>query len=205
MAATRNGPLTRRTKGETRRAEILDAAEQQLIRQGAEGLGLRSVARAIGISVGNLQYYFPTRADLLDALFERHTAEFSEELAALTDERASPRTQFEVLVDYWLGVQHTRGQSLFWHLWAISAHDASARTLMTRVYAILQDRICLWLTEIHPGVEHAEASARAAAIASIIEGSGLFVGYGRRPGKRFAGLQDEVRRVAVEIFDRPAG
>lgn len=204
MPATRNEPLTRRTKGETRRAEILDAAEQQLIRQGAEGLGLRSVARAIGISVGNLQYYFPTRADLLDALFERHTEEFSEELAALQAGATEPHAKFELLVDYWLGVQHTRGQSLFWHLWAISAHDASARKLMTRVYAVLQDQICEWLAEIHPRMDRDDATARAAAIASIIEGSGLFVGYGRRPGKRFGGLQAEVRRVAIDIFNHPA-
>jgi AcrR family transcriptional regulator len=203
MSASRNEPLTRRTKGEARRAEILDAAEQQLIHQGAEGLGLRSVARAVGISVGNLQYYFPTRADLLDALFERHTEEFREELAARQAGATEPREQFELLVDYWLGVQHTRGQSLFWHLWAISAHDDSARTLMVRVYAVLQDRICEWLAEIHPGIDRVDATARAAAIAGIIEGSGLFVGYGRRPPRKFAGLQAEVRRVAIDIFNRP--
>jgi len=75
---------------------------------------------------------------------------------------------------------------------------------MTRVYAVPQDRISEWLAETHPGIDRVDANARAAAIAGIIEGSGLFVGYGRRPGRRFGGLQAEVRRVAIDIFDRPA-
>ncbi|WP_315724157.1 TetR/AcrR family transcriptional regulator [Sphingosinicella rhizophila] len=49
------------------RDEILDAASQST----AEDLQLTSLARALGISVKTVYYYFPTRRALIDALTDR--------------------------------------------------------------------------------------------------------------------------------------
>lgn len=193
----------RRAKGARRIDELLTAAEDLLTRRGLEGLSLRAVADAVGISVGNLQYYFPTRAALVDAVFRRHADLFSDELAALTDPAADARDRLDTLVDYWLGVQDTRGQSLFWHLSAISPFDDAARDVMEEVYRTLPRRMAGWIREIHPAIGAGDALRRATAIAAIVEGSGLFVGFGRRPDRGLAKLRDEVRTVVATIVDRP--
>ena len=51
------------------RREILDAAWAEMGRTGVAALSVREVARAVGIRQQSLTYYFPTKQDLLDALF----------------------------------------------------------------------------------------------------------------------------------------
>ncbi len=196
-------PRVRRAKGAERIAEVLAAAEALLGRRGVEGMSLRAVADEVGISVGNLQYYFPTRAALLDAVFEHQAKVFNEEFAALLDPDDGPREQLETLVDYWLGEQYTLGQSLFWHLWAISPHDEDARRIMERVYGATATQMSAWLREIHPALSRGDALRRAGAITSLIEGSGLFVGYGREPRREHLTLQAEIRLDVFAIVDRP--
>ena len=148
----------RRAKGVERVAQILDMAEVQLARHGGEGLSVRAVAQALDISVGNLQYYFATRAELLDAVFRRQADRFRQELTErLETEGGEARTDLLVVVDYWLAVQFDHSQSLFWHLWAISAHDDTARTTMTSVYDRLLDRVAKLLRTIHPRLVRREA------------------------------------------------
>ena len=145
-----------------------------------------------------------TRADLLDAVFRRQADRFRQELTErLAEEGGDARTDLLVVVDYWLGVQFDHAQSLFWHLWAISAHDDTARTTMTSVYDQLLNRVAKLLRAIHRRLGRREALQRAAAIGALIDGSGLYVGFGRRPGAHLAGLQTEIRRNVVAIIDRP--
>jgi AcrR family transcriptional regulator len=197
-------PRARRAKGEDRIQKVLLAAEDLLTRRGAEGVSLRDVAEQVGISVGNLQYYFPTRAALLDAVFDHHADIFRDEFAVLAERVDGPRELLETLVDYWLGTQHSRTQGLFWYLSAISPHDDRAREIMDRVYGELPTQMAQWLREIHPTLSRGDALRRAASIASLIEGSGLFVGYGRTPHRDLKTLQKEIRFNAMAIADRPA-
>jgi len=53
------------------RNEILDAAEALFGQRGFHRVTMRGVAEAVGISVGNLTYYFPKKTDLANALLER--------------------------------------------------------------------------------------------------------------------------------------
>ncbi len=55
-------------KGAATRARILDAARNMLVDCGYDGLVMRSVAAAAGMTLGNLQHYFATREALLAAV-----------------------------------------------------------------------------------------------------------------------------------------
>src|SRR5215475_8310686 len=50
-------------------ATILDAACTVVVREGAHGLRMASVAREADVSKALVHYYFPTRRDLLRAAF----------------------------------------------------------------------------------------------------------------------------------------
>lgn len=54
-----------------RRTKILDATQELLLEVGNAGLTMRKVAARTGISLGNLQYHFATREDLMMALLLR--------------------------------------------------------------------------------------------------------------------------------------
>jgi AcrR family transcriptional regulator len=179
--------------------EILDAAEEILKRRGSEGLSVRAVAQKVGISVGNLQYHFPTRAKLLDAVFSRRADEFRTEIRAELESIVDPRRRFETLLDCWLSAQFRADQVLFWHLWAMSAHDPDARMTMESVYSEMTDFVTGLLCEIDPDLTRLRAKRRAALIVSMVEGSGLFVGHGRRPSRDLVALQVEVKNTVREI------
>lgn len=49
--------------------EILDAAWSLMEQEGAAALSVREVARLVGLRQQSLTYYFPTKLELLDALF----------------------------------------------------------------------------------------------------------------------------------------
>lgn len=51
-----------------KRQEILQAARHLLISEGSRGFSMRKLARNLGMSLGNLQYHFPTPVDVLEGL-----------------------------------------------------------------------------------------------------------------------------------------
>ena len=53
------------------RADILATARELFTRYGYHHVSMRSISDAMGISVGNLTYHFPRKADLADALLEQ--------------------------------------------------------------------------------------------------------------------------------------
>ncbi|WP_164851233.1 TetR/AcrR family transcriptional regulator [Larkinella soli] len=52
----------------TREEKIVDKALEMFNERGIEYVGLRELAAALGIRVGNLTYYFPTKDDLVNRL-----------------------------------------------------------------------------------------------------------------------------------------
>ena len=69
------------------RQQILDAARRLYNQHGLNQVGVREVARAVGISAGNLSYHFPTRDDLVEALLmELHDLNKRTVFAALPDD-----------------------------------------------------------------------------------------------------------------------
>ncbi|MEM7031111.1 MAG: TetR/AcrR family transcriptional regulator [Chloroflexota bacterium] len=72
----------KRTRAETRKL-IFQACGNILRAEGARHLTLEAVAREAGISKGGLLYHFPSKADLLEALFRYHTDKFDQHLNEL--------------------------------------------------------------------------------------------------------------------------
>jgi AcrR family transcriptional regulator len=62
----RSSVATRRARAQR---EILDAAWAEMAREGVAALSVREVARSVGIRQQSLTYYYPTKQELLDALF----------------------------------------------------------------------------------------------------------------------------------------
>lgn len=69
------------------RQRILDIARRLFNGRGLNHVGVRDVARAVGISAGNLAYHFPTKDDLVEALLlELHELNKRTAFATLPDD-----------------------------------------------------------------------------------------------------------------------
>jgi AcrR family transcriptional regulator len=68
-------PKINRTKGEETRERIFQLALEYFNRNGIEYVGIRELARELGLSPGNVSYYFPTKDDLVLEITRRLSAE----------------------------------------------------------------------------------------------------------------------------------
>jgi len=72
-AAEDPGPRPRGyAKGAARRAQILDEVIRMVAEKGVDASSLRSVADSLGISHAALRHYFPSRDELLVAVYDEH-------------------------------------------------------------------------------------------------------------------------------------
>ncbi len=77
---------------DTRRREICDAVLAVVDEAGIAAVSLTSVAAQAGVSAGRVQHYFPSRADLVEAAFERANELAGDRLAELTAQDERPRS-----------------------------------------------------------------------------------------------------------------
>ena len=54
-------------KGKKTRAEILRAYNDLVYEEGIKTVTIKKIAQKVGISVGNLNYYFKKKSDIIDA------------------------------------------------------------------------------------------------------------------------------------------
>ena len=85
-----------RARVETTRA-ILDEARRQLVVDGAAGLSLRSVARAVGMVSSAVYRYVPSRDDLLTHLIVEAYDALGECAEFARDHRETPRQQWRAV------------------------------------------------------------------------------------------------------------
>lgn len=78
-------PKRRKNQPERVRAELLRAAGEIAVERGAQAVTMDAVAEQAGVSKGALQYHFPSKQKLLDALFISVTGSAAEAKAALME------------------------------------------------------------------------------------------------------------------------
>jgi AcrR family transcriptional regulator len=201
MLAMPNAPVRFVQSRSRERCEaVLDAAMSVLIDEGSAGFSMRKVAERAGIRIGNLQYYFPTRADLMRGLCERIAARFAQRAVAALEEAATPEARLLAVVDVHLtDLDDALGSIPVWEMWAMAAHDRSIAIVMLDFYQELLDLLTRCVRDVRPRLSAGRARHVATLIVALVEGSGLFDAHGRPSRGRFGGLRDEVRR-AVKLM-----
>ena len=92
----RSATLNQRMREASRR-RILKAAMRHFATHGYAGTSIRTISRSAGISVGLVYNYFPTKADLLGALFEESMGDVRASFAS-ADAASTPTERIERLV-----------------------------------------------------------------------------------------------------------
>ena len=157
-------------KGRARRAAAIGACIELLAREGRGAFSMRRIASDLGVSLGNLQYYFRSESDLLEAVVGAILARSVESVDSRFGTGPVAEVDRGALVDHVLELQQDRTLSvLFFELWALAAHDRRTRAFMVRFYRRYVDRVAAGL----PALAHArkgERRARALALVAMLEG-----------------------------------
>ncbi|MEV6596161.1 TetR family transcriptional regulator [Actinoplanes sp. NPDC051346] len=157
-------------KGAERRRRILDAATELLVSEGHAALTLRGVAARAEIRLGNLQYYFPTRGDLVAALLDRHLVAALDRLRGPLAARDAA-TLVRLLLDEHLDRSLT---VLFTEVWALAGHDEGVAVAVRAFYRRYEELVAAAVSGRRPDLTPTEAAARARVFVSLMEGAALF-------------------------------
>lgn len=163
----------RRARGEARRAEILAAARATLVRDGLDHFVLRAIAATVGIELGNLQYYFATRADLLEAVMR---AEFEHDVAAVRAARqhldeSEPDDRYTHLATALIRNWTDDGAgSVFVVLWQLSYHHERFRRLSAEIYETFYAEIEAMIRAVDTSAADSDLAARARLMTAVLDG-----------------------------------
>ncbi len=168
------------TKGERRRAEIISLGRDLLVEKGYDAFVLRTVAAQARITLGNLQYYFPMREDLLDAIGNE---EFARGLGIVREVRSSvgtPEERLAEMVRRLVGEWHQTGGRVYAVIAMLALHQDRFKRLHARQYRIFYQAVAELLMEVNAQLSDKEALRQARLITAMMDGSLFQVALGGR-------------------------
>jgi DNA-binding transcriptional regulator YbjK len=160
-------------KGQKRRVEVLSVAREVLLRDGVDKLILRKVATLTDIKLGHLQYYFPTRDDLLEAIF---CEAWEEDRTTLGGAETTEGLE-AVIVDLFDGWSGDRGK-LYLLLTMRSFYDSRFKVLKRKIYLAFYKELMRLLKKIHPNRPKREIINTAKVITAFLDGATLQIHTG---------------------------
>lgn len=180
------------TKGERRKAELLELLADQLLAHGLQGASLRPLAAAVGTSDRMLLHYFVDKEELLSATL----ALVTERLVALLAAARSEPMPFDVLLPLLAGMVKEPRIRPFLRLWIellplAAAEQAPFHTIARRISTTFQ----AWIAGALQVEHEAEREPLAALLFTLIEGFVMFdaLGDAATPVAALAGLSVLIR------------
>lgn len=167
-------------KGDRRRAEILDAARRLLVEDGYDRFVLREIASRVGVTLGNLQYYFATRDDLLEAVVRAEFARNQADVAAITTRAGTPEVRLAAITRHLIDVWAREGGRVYVVMSLLALHHPRFRKLHHEIYGAFYESLVPVLRELRPRAWRAELLDTARLVTTLIDGALVQV-----PGRTF--------------------
>lgn len=199
-AATK--PLTAR--GKARAAEILGTARDLFIQGGYAEMTMRQVADRVGISLSNVQHYFPTREDLLRAMLEEVMNSYDPAYAEIQAKFDSPRERLAASMRYLLADSRKAAtERLFVEIWSLATRDPMVREIFDVMYTHHRHNITALVAAANPKLSPGQAARRAALVAMQIEGLMLLISEAKPKHSELKGIEDECVQAMLHLVDAP--
>ncbi len=184
-----------------RRTEILRAAIGLIADEGYASLSMRALARVVDMKLGSLQYHFRSSDELLKAIVGFVSASYDESFAELRQNtKQNPRqNEGPGLSEIITFIMDDRGGAnivsdrLWPQLWAMQQVEPLVSDLVEVIYST-------YLKVLEQALRRVGASApraEALLLMSMLEGSTIFLGDGRRWQKD----GKAVRRSVLEYIE----
>jgi AcrR family transcriptional regulator len=175
-----------------RKQQILQAAIEIIASKGYGKLTMRGLARASGMKLGALQYHFRTWEDMLRALaaYIGDTYQRSWEALHLNGEEASLQELVRFIMDDPAG-SALSGDEFFPQLWAMAQVEPAMAEKLDELYGVYLEKLEERLTALGSRAPAADAIA----IMSLLEGTMVFIGDGRRWANQTDAVRDAVREL----------
>ena len=194
----RNIRTGKHEKGRRKAAHILEQATEVLTHDGYSQFSLRRVARAAGVTLGNLQYYFPTKPDLVEAMLVHIATGYVDTFDRLMAEvKGRPEEQLAAVLSYVIrDLSSSRTTVLFPELWSMANHEPGIQQFVEDLYESYRRVVAGLIASINPRLSLGQVRLLTIFITASIEGHTPFTGH----GKRWQRLTPAIEQVAIETY-----
>lgn len=189
------------TKGQIRRQQIIDAAKQTLIEGGANSLVLRDVADQIGITHGNLQYYFPTKNDLLIAIFDQAVEKYTESMKVAVSETSTRKGRLDAIIDAGIAELKSPETALWRMMMSLADHNPDMASILKKENDLYEQVVAEELKMISPDLSIQRRRHIARIIHAILDGLGVQFSYEDADGPEMRALAGEIKVALFIILD----
>ena len=174
-------------RGQKRRLLILEAARAKLMEQGVGGLVLRDIADEMGITHGNLQYYFKTKNDLVKAVFDREVKKYTTGLS-------------EAVVDSGFDQLKTVETKLFITLIGIADQDKVFADILRAENEFYDQSLADEIVHIAPDLSIERRMHIAKIFRLILDGAAIDFIYNDPSDPKVSGLKGEIVVVLTRLL-----
>ena len=186
---------------------LLEAARSALAEKGHGQFSMRSVAKAAGVHLRTVQYYFPTKRDLLTEAMEYTINTYYLGQYPVTRNNyagLSPEKKFEAMMGFLFDDLKDPFVCLFFpEMWALASRDEDAAAALDKFYRMHRQSIAAVISEYRPDLSSRLVAHRTAIVAMMIEGLLLLVGHGKPQHSELRGIRTEVIRQMKNIIESP--
>ena len=189
------------TKGERRRQQIVEAAKDVLIKSGPGMLVLRDLAEQLGITHGNLQYYFPTKNDLLVAIFDQEVAKYTDSMKSAAAASSTRRGRLTAIVDAGLNELRSGDTALWRMLMSMADHSPEMAAILRKENERYQAMVVRELKVIAPEMSPQRRRHVAQIIQALLDGLGIQRIYQARDDADLRALESEAKAAIFAIVD----
>jgi AcrR family transcriptional regulator len=201
-ATARATPETLRAQGVRTRNAIVRVARKLLLEGGSLDFSLRAVAVGAGISISNLQYYFPTRLDVVRAVIEPIVDAYMQDLKSAVDNKVAPGEALRELLQRALrDARDSKETALWWHFVSLASTDPECSRLLDDWYDALTRGVAQLVRAVNPHCKPADSMQIASLLIAMGDGLALQLGAGRRKRESTRGLDGRFLAVATELIE----
>jgi AcrR family transcriptional regulator len=193
--------VRKKKSAEDRRTEIIDTTISVLAFEGYASVTMRSIADRIGVHLSTLQYYFPTKRDLLRSAIDKCIeSDFLEQQRLAQDSTTEPGAQLrKVLAVHLHASADPMISKVFSTLWGIAAHDSGVEQLLNNFYQQQIELYAKLLKRNYPGWPAKKCVRRAILVVAQLEGLALFVAPGKPRLVDLKTLQTELFATVIPV------
>lgn len=190
-----------RAQGLRTRNEIVRVARKLLLEAGSLDFTLREVAARAGISISNLQYYFPTRLSVLRAVVEPVVTAYLDDLERAVGSNRPPREALKALLERgFRDAKNAEGTALSWHFVSLAAIDPECSQLLDEWYETVTRKCAQLIRSAYPHVGAADSLHVATLLIAMSDGLSYQLGAGRRKRDYTRGLEARFLSVVEAIL-----
>lgn len=197
-------PRTRRSqpRSSDKRAQIVAAARALFIGEGWAAFTMRRVAREAGVSLGSLQYFFPSKEQLLAGMLEEIIGGYVEKYAELeTSLPTQGPERLMAVVDFLVDdLWRPETRKFFLNLLALSCHNAFAARLVNDVYARYRRRLATYIAAARPELAEREILDLGLQVAVQILGLHVYTAPDARAVSSRAQMADLAGRAVQRLI-----